>query len=152
MAPEPGGSSPHSQQPANGPYPEQGDSTSPPQPITLRSILIPSMPRSFKWSLSFGLSHQNTVQFSPLSNAWHMFRPPHSPWFDLPNDIWRWVQIMKLAIRQFAPFSRYFIPLRSKYNSSGILCKNNSFGRDGERVKWRRINFVFTLWSQSSSK
>jgi hypothetical protein len=45
VAPEPEGSSPHSQQPANGPYPEPGESTphpSPPQPISLRSILIPS--------------------------------------------------------------------------------------------------------------
>jgi hypothetical protein len=43
VAPEPEGSSPHSQQPANGPYPEPGESTPhPPQPIYLRSILIPS--------------------------------------------------------------------------------------------------------------
>jgi hypothetical protein len=44
VAPEPGGSSPHSQQPATGPYPEPGESTPhpPPQPISLRSILIPS--------------------------------------------------------------------------------------------------------------
>jgi hypothetical protein len=25
-----------------------------------------------------------------------MSRPPHSTWFDLPNDIWGWVQNMKL--------------------------------------------------------
>jgi hypothetical protein len=44
VAPEPEGSSPHSQQPANGPYPEPGESTppSPSQQISLRSILIPS--------------------------------------------------------------------------------------------------------------
>jgi hypothetical protein len=37
MAPEPEGSSPHSQQPANGPYPEPGESTPPPpQPISPR--------------------------------------------------------------------------------------------------------------------
>jgi hypothetical protein len=30
----------------------------------------------------------------------HMPRPPHSPWFDLLNDILCWVQIMKLPIVQ----------------------------------------------------
>jgi hypothetical protein len=44
IAQEPESSSPHSQQPANGPYPEPGESTThpPPQPISLISILIPS--------------------------------------------------------------------------------------------------------------
>jgi hypothetical protein len=50
VAPEPEGSSPHSQQPANGPYPEPGESNPHPQPISLRSILIPSS------HLCFGLS------------------------------------------------------------------------------------------------
>jgi hypothetical protein len=27
-----------------------------------------------------------------------MTYPPHSPWLDLPNDIWGWVQIMKLLV------------------------------------------------------
>jgi hypothetical protein len=43
--------------------------------------------------------------------------PSHYPWFDLPNDIWWWVQIMKLPIVQLSPLSRYFIPLRSVHNS-----------------------------------
>jgi hypothetical protein len=33
----------------------------------------------------------------------------------LPNNIWWWVQNMKLFIVQLSPFSRYFLPLRSKY-------------------------------------
>jgi hypothetical protein len=41
VAPEPEGSSLHSQEPANGPYSEPGESTPDPQPISLRSILIP---------------------------------------------------------------------------------------------------------------
>jgi hypothetical protein len=40
----------------------------------------------------------------------------HSPWFYLPNDIWGWVQIMKLLFVQFLPFSSHFIPLWSKYS------------------------------------
>jgi hypothetical protein len=43
----------------------------------------------------------------------HMPRPPHSPWFDLPNNIWWWVQIMKHPIVQLSPLSHYFIPLRA---------------------------------------
>jgi hypothetical protein len=29
-----------------------------------------------------------------------MSRTPQSPWFDLPNDMWGWVQIMKLLIAE----------------------------------------------------
>jgi hypothetical protein len=50
-------------------------------------LILPSTPLSSKWSLS----HQNLVQFSVLPHACHMSRPPHSPWFDLPNNIWTWV-------------------------------------------------------------
>jgi hypothetical protein len=53
--------------------------------------ILPSTSRSFKWSLSFGLSHQNPAHVSPLSHACHMPRPPHSPWFYLSNNIWWWV-------------------------------------------------------------
>jgi hypothetical protein len=41
MAPETEGSSPHSQEPASGPYPEPGESTPHPQTNLRRSILIP---------------------------------------------------------------------------------------------------------------
>jgi hypothetical protein len=40
-----------------------------------------------------------------------MSRPPHSPLFDLPNNIWGGVQNMKLLIVQLSAFSCYFIPL-----------------------------------------
>jgi hypothetical protein len=69
--------------------------------------IFPPTPWSSQWSPSFGLSHQNLAHFSLLSHACHMSRPPHSPWLDLPNDIWGWVQIIKLLIVQLHPFS-YF--------------------------------------------
>jgi hypothetical protein len=91
VAPEPKGSSPHSQQPANDSYPEPGESTPhPPQPIFLRSILIPSSHLRLGLSnglFPFGLSHQNPVHIFTLSHACHMPCPPHSPWFDLPNNV-----------------------------------------------------------------
>jgi hypothetical protein len=56
VAPEPEGSSPHSQDPANGPYPEPGEST-PRPPINLLKIhfdpILPSTPWSSKWSFPF---------------------------------------------------------------------------------------------------
>jgi hypothetical protein len=73
VAPEPEGSSPHSQQPANGPYPEPAESTPHPPPTNLPKVhfdhIIPSTPWSFKCTFSFGLSHQNPVHVSPLSRA-----------------------------------------------------------------------------------
>jgi hypothetical protein len=46
----------------------------------------------------------------------YMPRPPHSPWLDLPNDIWGWVQISKLLIVQLPPVSRHLmlVPFSNK--------------------------------------
>jgi hypothetical protein len=52
-----------------------------------------------------------------------MPRRPHSPSFVLPNNIWWWVQIMKLPTVQLSPFSRYFIPLRSKFSPQHPVLK-----------------------------
>jgi hypothetical protein len=81
VAPEPGGSSPNSPEPATSPYPVQGESTPPSLqlPKIHHNPILPSTPRSSKWSLSFWLSHQNPAHFSPLSHACHMPCPPHSP-------------------------------------------------------------------------
>jgi hypothetical protein len=49
---------------------------------------------------------------------------PHPPCLDLPNDIWGWVQFMKLLIVQLPPFSWYFIRLRSKYSPQDPLLKH----------------------------
>jgi hypothetical protein len=70
--------------------------------------ILSSTTWSFKWSFSFGLSHQNPVPVSPLSHACHMPHPPSSPWFDLPNNIWWWVRIMKLRI-EHGPLKRWSI-------------------------------------------
>jgi hypothetical protein len=53
-----------------------------------------------------------------------MSRPPHSPWFDVCDHIWGWVQIMKLFISQLPPFFRHIIPLRSKYSSQNPVLKH----------------------------
>jgi hypothetical protein len=132
MAPEPEGSSPHSQQPANGPYPEPGEST--PHTHTHTSLpkvhfypILPSTSWSSKWSFSFGISHQNPIHVSLLSHACHMSRLPYSPLFDLLNTVSWWVQIMKLSFLQLSPLSRYFIPLRSKYSPQRPVLKHPQF-------------------------
>jgi hypothetical protein len=78
VAPESACSSPYSQEPATGPYPEPTGST--PHPATsLHNIdsdhSIPSTPRYSKWSLSFGLTYRNPVYF-PLLCVPHV--PPIS--------------------------------------------------------------------------
>jgi hypothetical protein len=49
-----------------------------------------------------------------------MPRLPHSPWFDLPNNIWWWLQIMKLSTVQRSALFSYFIPLGTKYFHSNF--------------------------------
>jgi hypothetical protein len=71
-----------------GPYPEPGECTPhpPPPPANFPKIhsnpIFPSTPRS----PYFRLSHQNLLHFSPTSHVCNTNHPPHSPWFDLPND------------------------------------------------------------------
>jgi hypothetical protein len=96
--------------------------------------IFPPTPWSSKWSLSFGLSHQNLVHFPLLSHACYMPRPPHSPWLDLPNDIWGWAQIMKLLTVQLPPFPRHVtssllgpnILLRILFSNTLSLCSSLS--------------------------
>jgi hypothetical protein len=84
---------PYLQDPSNSPYPEPTGSTSPPPPANVPNNKIHSDPilppthQSSQWSLSFGLSHHNPVQF-PLSHAYYMPCSHHSPLFDVPNNIW----------------------------------------------------------------
>jgi hypothetical protein len=65
--------------------------------------ILHSMPWSSEWSFSFGLPHQNFVQFFPLFHACQM--------------PWEWVQIMK----QFPPFPRHIFPFRTLSNKILIL-------------------------------
>jgi len=62
------------------------------------NVMLPPTPRSSKWSLPLGPPNQNPVNTPPLPHACHMFRPPHPPWFNLPNNIrWR-IQAVKLLL------------------------------------------------------
>jgi hypothetical protein len=80
--------------------------------------ILPRTPWSSEWSLSFGLSHQNLVHFSLLSHACHMPCPSHSPWLDLRNDIWGWIQIMKFKNCKIKK------PIDIRYCIFVMLCSN----------------------------
>jgi hypothetical protein len=85
---------------------------------------LPYTPRSFEWSLFFGLSHLNLVYLSFLSHACRMPRPPHSPWFQLLNDLWG-ISISYEALScAIFPFSRSVIPLKSIYSPQHPVLKH----------------------------
>ena len=73
---EPEGSLPHSQVPANCPYPEP-DRSSPHThfPKIHHNIILPSTPGSPQWSPSLRFPHQNPVHTSPLPHTRYM--PDH---------------------------------------------------------------------------
>jgi len=96
---EPEGSLPHLQKPATCPYPEP-DQSSPSSQLNFFTIhfyiILPSKPRSSKWSFFLRFLHQNPAWTSPLPHACHMPHPPHSSRFDHPPNSWWGVQITKL--------------------------------------------------------
>jgi len=63
-------------------------------------IILPSTPRSSKWSLSFIVPYQNPACTSPLPYMCHLPHPYHSSWFDHPSNIRGGVQVMKLLVIQ----------------------------------------------------
>jgi hypothetical protein len=88
-----------------------------PQPISVKFILIPYF--HLRLGLANGLfpsgfPTKTLYTFSLLSHVCHMSRPLHFPWFDVSNDIWGWVQIMKFLIVQLLRFSCYVILLQFK--------------------------------------
>ena len=101
----------HSQEPVTCLYPEPHRSspalTSHFLKINL-NIILPSTPRSSKWSPSLRFPHQYLVYtlLSPYAS--------HPSRFDHPNNIGRGVQNSKLLVRQFSPLPCYLIPLRPK--------------------------------------
>ena len=74
-------------------------------------IILPPMPRSFKFSLPFAFPHQTPVRTTPLHHTRSTPRPPHSSWFGYQNNSWWAVRIKKLLVMQFSPLLRYLVPL-----------------------------------------
>jgi hypothetical protein len=86
--------------------------STPPHPISLRSILILSSHRRLRlptglFPPGFPIRTLCAFLFSP--HACYMPCPSHPNWLDHSNYIWQRVQVMKLLITQFSPTSYYFI-------------------------------------------
>jgi hypothetical protein len=98
----------------------------PPRPISPRSILTLST------HLRLGLPSGLFPSGFPTKNLYaflshhscYMPRPPHSSRLDHSNYTWRRVQITKLLVMPFSPFSCHFIPFRSKYPPQHPVLKN----------------------------
>jgi hypothetical protein len=88
------------------------------------NIIPPSTPGFPQWSLSFRFPHQNTVHASPLSLTRDRPSLSHSSRYYHPNNIGWAVQIMKLLITTFSPFSLYLVPLRPKYSPQQSTLKH----------------------------
>ena len=76
------------------------------------NIILPSKPRSPKWSISLSFPHQNPVYAYPLPHTCFMPSPSRSPRFYHPKSIWWAVQL----IMQLPPLPCYLVTCRSKYS------------------------------------
>jgi hypothetical protein len=85
VVPEPEGSSPHSWEPATGPYPEPGESTPHPttQPISLRSVVIPSSIYALVFQVVSFLWAYPPKPCSFLPSSMHATCPAHLILLDL---------------------------------------------------------------------
>ena len=74
------------------------------------NIIVPSSPRSSKWSLFLNFLHPNPVYAFSLPHTCYIPHPSHSQFYHLNNIRWR-VQIIKLLIMLFSPLPCYLIHL-----------------------------------------
>ena len=88
-----------------------------------RNIILPSTPGSLMWSHSLTFPHQKPVYASPLPHTCYMPGPSHSSPFYHPKNIGRGVQIIKLLIMWFSPFTQLPSPSSPKYSPQHPILK-----------------------------
>jgi hypothetical protein len=79
------------------------------------------MPVSSEWSLPFSFSNLNFVYISLLTHAHYVPWPPHSSWFNHPNNIWWRVQIKELLFMYFSLASHCFLSFMCKYSGMHLF-------------------------------
>jgi hypothetical protein len=94
--------------------------STPPHPTSTRAIQILYYPPTY---ISVFLVPSLPLAFPPTTytrtfvlHSCYMPRPSHSPRLFCSNYTWRRVQIMKLFVMQFSPFSCHLMSLQSKYS------------------------------------
>ena len=148
---EPECSLPHSQVSSTCPYHEPDTfSRSPPSHILKinPNIILPSMPKTSKRSLSCRLNHPKHAHTSFLPHTCYMPHPSHSSRFYHPNNIWWAVQIIKLPIiRFFFPFPCYLVLFGPKYSPQHLILKHPqpSFLPQCERPSFAPIKPIYTF-------
>jgi hypothetical protein len=90
-----------------------------PQPISLRSILIPSSRVLLGVPSGLFPSDFKPCTFSLLSHGCHMHCSPHSPWFDLPDDILWPVYPIQIVQELTTKILKITSLTKSKMNMSG---------------------------------
>ena len=84
------------------------------------SVILPSTPRSSKWSLSLQVSSPNPCMHLSVSHMCRLPCPSHA-WYDHLNNIWWGVHIISFLLCSSTPC--YLVPLRSKYRSQHPIVK-----------------------------
>ena len=125
---EPEGSLPHSQQPApplsriNPVHASANNFLK-----ALLNIIVPSTPRSSKWSLSLRFLHQTPVPYAPLLSPIRATFPAHLIIIDLVNRIifseaWRSLTFV-LSTPAYSGFLRpKYLPQHSVYRTPQSVC------------------------------
>jgi hypothetical protein len=121
----PKASLPYSHKPAIKPYPEPHELSSCfPSYFIKIHIIVPSLPMSFKWPLSFIFPHQNHACIFLLRCMFRKPRLPHQSLFHHLNNISWEVKIMT----SFVSFSSFLSPPPSwvQITSSAPYCQTSS--------------------------
>ena len=84
------------------------------------NIILPSMPRSSKWSLSLRFPHQNL--YAPLLSPMCAVYPTHLCLLDLFT--WWGVQVIKLSSHRFLQSPINLVLLRPIYPPQHSICKH----------------------------
>ena len=87
------------------------------------SIILPLFGSSM-WFLSLRFPHLNHSCTSPFPHTYNMPCQSHSSWFYHPNNIWRWVRIIKLIVTYSSPLPCHVVHFRPEYHPQRPILKH----------------------------